>query len=201
MKKGELPTLEWSFDDAKLAQEAFEAEGGSLEDTTGPIWRWYGLQRIEEHRKAFDESGDGAVLLGALAFCCIYRIEPPVWLCTSYLERFDSAVKAEAASWNEAFGRPFKGVHLQKFRDAGEKRWLVYAKLRGAQRRGALLEPQFDLVGQELGLHRGKVIEFWNETRATIDALGGPDSEPGRAFLDHYVPTYLLRESGGEFSK
>lgn len=113
-------------------------------------------QYLLELEQAYNDTGDGALILEAIYLCSLRDLPLPGWVQKAYLSAYRKVRQYEAGSWDEIFGKPHpKGTHLEAKRERWEKQERVYFRVKEILRN----EPKtpidaalFERVGRELGI-------------------------------------------------
>lgn len=77
-------------------------------------------RQLENLRDQCLAPGGGLPTMKAMHLCAIHRLNAPAWLLTEFARRTGRVLRAEAGSWDAAFGRPWRRVTpdgLQSERD------------------------------------------------------------------------------------
>lgn len=101
---------ESTFDEAKAEHELC---GYSWSDPTGPLFQFFGAERVKQ-AKSMVENGDGFVVLMCIRICVTNGLVAPEWLAYAFNRRYDAVANGMAISWDDklAFGKPYKaGTH------------------------------------------------------------------------------------------
>ncbi len=128
-------------------------------DPTLPIYRLDALDRLEQHRLAF-EAGNRFSLPTAIRICANHDLPLPDWASKAYIAAFDQVLNARAASWDEVFGKPYpKGTNLAATRKRRTLKYAVALRINavlGSEPHTPIDEALFERVGAEF--HIGKTL-------------------------------------------
>lgn len=153
---------DWSFEEARAAQDAYMAAGGNENDPAAPFFQWAALQQIEEWRAAY-EAGDTFVLLDAVAKCALRELVMPDWVIRGFLDRYRSVTQYKVRTLDEAFGTCLpKGAKLHAHRQAREKSLGAYLEVKRRHESGESIGPKlFRDVGKSMGIGESKVRDYF----------------------------------------
>jgi len=153
---------DWTFEEARAAQQAYEGAGGDDNDPAGPLYQWVALQQIDEWRAAY-EAGNTFVLLHAVAECARCELVMPEWVIRGFLERIRSVTQCKVKTLDEAFGTFLpKGAHLHAHRQAREKSVGAYLEVKRRHESGESIGPKlFRDVRKSMGIGDSKVRDYF----------------------------------------
>jgi hypothetical protein len=162
---------EWTLEQAQAAQRAFEADGGSSSDPTGPLFRWDALQTLEEIRTRY-ENGDDYALMLAIRMCANHDLVMPEWVAKAYIRAFDTVNGYRAKSWDDVFGHPLpKNAQLAALRKKRMKAAKVWTEVNKRHKAGAPIDDLlFASVGKKLGLGVTLTKEYYAAWARRIEA-------------------------------
>ncbi len=122
-------------------------------------------RRLEEVRAAV-ENGDGLAVLYAVKICAQEEIPMPPWLARRFVDRANMVLQEKAASWDDAFGKPWPGVKLTSLRRWQRDLISVHQRIHellAGDNPPAIDEALFERVGKPLKLGKTAVSELWYE--------------------------------------
>lgn len=140
-------------------------DGADITDPSLPVWKVDAELALESERQRF-EQGDRMALLAAVRICANDGLPLPAWASKAYISAFDAVLNCRAASWDEAFGRPFKkGKHLHALRKRRTMRPKVWLAVRHAHEHdGANIdESLFEKIGKALHLGKTQTSDLYYE--------------------------------------
>lgn len=114
---------ESTFDEAKAEHELC---GCSRPGPTGPLFQFFGAERVKQAKSSI-ENGDGFAVLMCIRICVTNGLVAPEWLAYAFNRRYDAVNMGRALSWDDAlaFGKPYKvGTHKNS---AKKKRMLLFS--------------------------------------------------------------------------
>jgi hypothetical protein len=111
----------WTFDEARAAQEAAVAAGLDPSDPTGPYFRWDALLMLDTYKSAF-ETGDKFALLTAINTCARHDLVLPDWVSKKFRRAYMKVIQLKAGSWDDVFGSPYGGKFKTKNRQDQARR-------------------------------------------------------------------------------
>lgn len=159
-----------TFEEAKAAHDECVANGRDAADPTLPLYQWNALQQIAELENAFGR-GDKMALFAAVRKCANHDLVMPDWVSRAFIRGYDAVLTCSAASWDEAFGRPYpKGMHLANVRESRTKRfaiWLRVSELRDIDRL-AIDDAIFERVGKEFGVGKTRANKLYYEAERML---------------------------------
>jgi hypothetical protein len=151
-----------TLDEAVAAHEPWKrARGG--DGPGGPIYQWAAAKAIEAEREAAD-SGDGFAVLACINQCVTHDLVAPEWLAYAFNRHYHRVLTCKVGSWDEAFGKPYPGRHLEKLRirrEKGVRVWLRIRELRQSESRPPIDDALFETVGAELGIGKTLCAELY----------------------------------------
>ncbi|QKD03463.1 hypothetical protein [Mesorhizobium loti] len=137
------------------------------------------LEFLPELEKLF-AAGDKYALMQAISQCALYDLVLPRWAAEAFLEGYYSVLNLRSASWDEAFGRPYKkGFHLDKAkvrRSARLEVFLAVGRIRAREPNTPIDDHLFERVGQECNVGRSLANQLYYEHKRYADSLLPPDS-------------------------
>lgn len=145
-------------------------EGSDLADPSLPIYRLESELALESLRQSYEE-GEQKALLSAIRICAAQEIPLPAWASKAYIRAYDTVLNCRVASWDDAFGRPFKkGLHLSALRKRRGTRLKVWLAVRQAVERDgrAIDESLFEEVGGALGFGKTLTSELYYEAKRLV---------------------------------
>lgn len=133
------------------------------------------VARLDEYQRKY-EAGDGMALLGAIRICANYDLPLPAWAAEAYISAYDTVLNCRSNSWDDVFGKPYHGKHLEKRRERLElqsKVWLRVRELRNhdpdiplngnREKDGAL-----EIVAEECDIKRTLCSELYYEMQKLV---------------------------------
>ena len=111
-------------------------------------------------------AGEKEVVLRGLALCMLVRIIPPEWLRREFVNvYFDVAYHAKFKSWDDAFGEPWKGRHLNSVQKETAKRPYIWHRVRQLhdQEGRAIDDGLFDQVAKEFSCGTRQAKEAYKD--------------------------------------
>jgi hypothetical protein len=125
------------------------------------------LQELADLKAQF-EAGSGFALLAAIRVCANRDLVMPSWVAEAYIARYDRILNCHAASWDEVFGKPYKGKHLSTLRQRRRLRFAVYNRIRQILKEipdTPIDDSLFEVVGAEFGIRKTLCNELYYEAQ------------------------------------
>lgn len=139
-------------------------------DPTLPVYQFEARQRLRVMETAF-ERGDRGALMAAIRLCANHDLVMPSWISRGFIKGYDAVLNGRAASWDDAFGRPYKkGTHLQSLRTKRLLRFQVFnmvQRIRDAES-VPIDEGLFERVGRRLGICKTLASDLYYEAQRMI---------------------------------
>jgi hypothetical protein len=153
---------DWTFEEARAAQNAYEAAGGNPGDPSAPLYQWVALQKIEQLKSAYDD-GYSFALLDAVAQCALRDLVMPDWVWRGFLDRFRSVTQFKVKTLDEAFGTCLpKNAKLSAHRQAREKGLSAYFEVERQHKAGDPIDERlFQSVGKTMGISGSKIRDYY----------------------------------------
>lgn len=119
------------------------------------------------HLKERFDGGEQWALMQAIEVCARKRWTLPDWAALAYISAFEKIQSAEAKSWDEVFGSPYKEhTNINALSKRKKLRWQVYMYAQELLE----LEPNtridnefFERVGQKFNIGRSQASEYYYE--------------------------------------
>jgi hypothetical protein len=139
-------------------EQALKCAEGREQITPAPLAQRQAAQDILRSRGACLAPNGGCVVLRCLSLCGVNQLTPPGWLWDAFTQRHNRVTAAEVATWDEAFGRPWK-AHTRL--EAVRERRRLKEKVHSAAWMLAIKEPGmaidhdfFERISEMLGGHK-----------------------------------------------
>jgi hypothetical protein len=142
-------------------------------------WR---LSLLDEEYELW-KNGNKPALLSVLHFCAEECFPLPGWAADALTQIFVRASYAEINSWDDVFGKPWRGAKQRRRAQTESRSFRVWERIRSLADQGdSITNDLFDRVGIELGLSRATVSRlYYAEDKHQKNPF---DSDEGRRVLD-----------------
>jgi hypothetical protein len=105
----------------------------------------------------------------AVAWCLRFNQPVPPWARDGFIAAVNRVSSLDAASWDQAFGKPFpRGSKVDTLRAKSERKLEVWAKVLTLRRRRPRPKDIFELVRIELGVSRATVKREFEEVKKAV---------------------------------
>lgn len=148
----------------------------------GPLHQATAEQRLLQERERY-ESGENIALMGAIRICVNHDLPLPQWASRAYIKAYGKVLNCESNSWDEVFGKPYPGKHLDKLKQRQELRIAIYSRVVDIRNAGGFTymddgagkmkrayeipvdEVLFEDVGAEFGIGKTLCNELYYEAK------------------------------------
>lgn len=158
------------FNHGLTAEELLKLDsecGKAIQDPTRPIYQVSAAERVSSLKDGA-LSGDGFDVLSAISWCATHQLVMPEWLSQEYLNRYREVLNCRLGSWDDAFGKPYPGKHLNSLKKKRNLRFAVVNRVNEIKReepRTPTDKSLFSRVGKELNLGATHTEELYYSGR------------------------------------
>lgn len=154
-----------NFDPWTASLESAQEHHDEALGPAGAIYQWAAATKLIADKSRI-ENGDGFDVLQAVADCALHGLVMPDWLARAYLKRYRAVQRLHVASWDEAFGSPYKkGAQIAAMRRRRNNRlaiWKAVTDFRNAHP-GEPLDPYWESLGRQVGEGRTNAQKLYSE--------------------------------------
>lgn len=158
-----------SFEDAIKFEN--KNQNKYIGDNQSPIMQASAARRANQLKDQVI-SGDGFSLLAVIRICASSGLVIPPWAVKQYIAKYDVILNCRASSWDDAFGKPYKGKHLKKLKQRRDLRHPVYMRVReilASNSRPPIDKGLFEEVGEHFGIKATYAEELYREGKELME--------------------------------
>lgn len=155
-------------------EEAMAASQSSRTgDPLSPVAQFSAVERIRSLQEGI-EDGNGFDVLDAVSQCALRGLVMPDWLANAYLSRYRTVLSCQAGSWDDAFGKPYRGKKLHNLRRRRNLRFGIYnrvCEIKRASPERAIGKELFESVGKEFATGTTLTEEMYYEAKKMLPKI------------------------------
>jgi hypothetical protein len=128
-------------------------------------------EAFSEFFKGRHQSGNTLALMEMVYWCVRLDWKLPEWAADAFILAVDKVRSAQSGSWDEVFGKPYPGEHIEKVR-RHLKSTAIYIRVTKLHEQGNPIDNgMFERVGKEFSLAKTQCAELYYKFKKREEAL------------------------------